>query len=102
RPGHAPLRADEACGASRPAHGSAAFRGGAAEARELNGRQLQPGRVSEPSEVRRTKARAPFDSRARTSRSDPLRPDSSEHVYLRAGRAHRDPTNALTAARSLR
>ncbi len=59
------LRADEADGSDRSAHGAASLGGGAVAAGESARRQLQSRRISEPSEFRRAEADSAYDSRAR-------------------------------------
>ena len=64
RPRHAALRPHEADGADRSAHRPAALRRGAAAPGEPARRQLQPGGLPEPSEIRRAGAHSAPDSRA--------------------------------------
>ena len=99
---HAALRADEADGPHRSAHRPAALGRRATAPGEPARRQLQPGRLSEPPEVRRAGAHSAHDPRAGARRVYPLRPDPSQHLHQRARAAHADAATALAPRGLLR
>src|SRR3712207_3622293 len=86
----------------RPEDGARALRGRAVEAGEFDGRRLQPRRLPESSTLRRTGARASFDSGLGTRRVPTVRADSPKHLHQRAARAGPDLADARPPARALR
>src|ERR1035441_6814741 len=80
---HVAIRPHEAGGITRSTNGTNALGSGATAQRESPRRQLQPGGISESSEVWRAGSCAAIHSGPRECAFPAVRADSPQHVYLR-------------------
>ena len=92
----------ETDGPDRSPHGTPPLRRRSTSPRERPRGQLQPGRLSEPSPVRRAETDHAPDSRTRKGRVSPLRPDSSQHLHQLARAAQHGHAVARSSERVLR
>jgi methylenetetrahydrofolate--tRNA-(uracil-5-)-methyltransferase len=88
-------------GLGRSAYRTSTVRRRAIAAGKSDGGRLQHGRLSKPSPLWRTGARAAADSRARARRVSSIRTDSSEHLRKRAARIAANHADAGASKYSL-